>query len=112
LTMIDFDLPPVEIDLQQRAGATRQVGRQQKRGLTIVASPTQAFVVRRGRDDEQAQRAAGGPVAPMEGADLFVANRAPLPAVAHLGALPRARLVLTHLLRGERRRIVEAPGPR
>src|SRR2546425_11199213 len=56
VAMVDFDLPAVEIDLQQRTRATPQVGGQQIGGVSVVAPGTLAFAVGRGRDDEEAQR--------------------------------------------------------
>ena len=47
---------------------------------------------------------------PVDGGELFIANRAALAAVAHLGRLPRARLVLADLVGSKRRAIVERRG--
>jgi hypothetical protein len=65
--VIDFDVPAVEIDLQQLGGGTGPVGAQQIGRLAVVPACTLAFAIGGGRDDEQAQGAGAAPALPQQG---------------------------------------------
>jgi hypothetical protein len=50
--MVDFDLPAVDVDLEQGVRPAPQVGRQQLRRLAVVPPGALAFPIRGRRDDE------------------------------------------------------------
>src|SRR5437660_2693381 len=96
--MIDLDLPPVEIDLQQLFQRTAQVAGQQIGRIAIVQLFAVTLAIRSRRNDDQAQRTSAGATLPVDSHNLFIANLAPLAAVEDFGSFPGAALILTHLL--------------
>src|SRR5580704_9468327 len=87
LAMIDFDLPTVKIDLQQRLDGTGEIGRQQIRRIAVIHALALGLVVGRWRNYNHPQRARLGAALPQYALDFFIANLAALAAIENLGGL-------------------------
>src|SRR5208337_395940 len=108
VAVVDFDLPAVEINLQELFGGSLQVSGQQVSRLAVVESTAFTFAIGGGSDDQQAERDASCTPAPVHLGHFFVADLAPLAPVEQLGLFPGPGLILAHLFGGERLGVVEA----
>jgi len=61
IAVVDFDLPAVEVDLQQLGGRVPQVGGEQIGGLTVIDFGAFPFVIGGRSHDEQAAKSVIGP---------------------------------------------------
>ena len=108
--MVDFDLPAVEVDLQQGASGVLQIGGEQVGRLPVVEFAAFPFAIGGGSHDEEAERDATGTSAPVDVQYLFVADLAALAPVEELGLLPSLGLILAHQFWGEGAGSVKAAG--
>src|SRR4029077_16877360 len=99
--MIDFDLPAVEIDLQQLLGGTAQVAGEQVSRVAIIQPFALTLAVGSRRDHDHPQRTLSGTALPINLGDLLIANVPPRSTIEDLGRLPAAVFVLAHLLGSE-----------
>ena len=81
VAVVDFDLPAVEVDLQQLGSGVAQVGGEQKGGLAVIEFGTFPFAIGGGSDDEEAQGDLAGAAPPVDLRHLFIADAAALASV-------------------------------
>ena len=110
VAVVDFDLPAVEVDLQQLGGGVPQVGGEQIGRLAVVEFAAFAFAIGGSSDDEEAERDLAGAAAPIDLRHLLVTDTAALASVEQLGLLPGVGLVPTDLFGGKGGESVKAPG--
>src|SRR5262245_10334079 len=106
--MIDFDLPTVEIDLQEGTGRGGHRGGQQIGRFAIVEAAAFAFAVRSRSNHEQTHRTSARSSLPMNSGEVFVTNYAPITAIKDPGLFPGQSIILTHLFGSELDLVVEA----
>ena len=109
LAVIDFDLPAVEINLNELGRGGFQVGGQQISRLPIVEPAAFAFSIRCGRNDNEAQGSAARASLPIDFLDLLVAHATLFSPIVRPGALPGEGLVLADGLGSEFFRGVKTP---
>src|SRR5215468_5470575 len=105
--LIDFDLPTIEVSLENGNDIGSRIGDQQVSGLAVEAMPMS--VIGQGRDDDQAQRKALSATTPEQWADGFVAELMRATGGKDSSALPRNGVVLTHLFGRPQILAVDAP---
>ena len=110
VAVVDFDLPAVEVDLQQLGGGVLQIGGEQIGRLAVVEFAAFAFAIGGSSDDEEAERDLAGAAAPIDLRHLLVTDTAALASVEQLGLLPGVGLVPTDLFGGKGGEGVKAPG--
>src|SRR5690242_10416530 len=108
--MIHFNLPAVEVGLYHLACGASQVGGQQKGRTSIIFSCSAWHLIGNGSDYKQAQRTRACAALPVNVADFFVADLAPLTAMKHPRFLPGDRFVLTNLFGSKLHSAVKATG--
>lgn len=101
LAVIDFDLPSVEIDLQEGLCVIGEIGGEQIGGVSLMQLAALAFAIGRGRNDDEPQRQFARASSPVEVIDLFVGHDAPFAAAEEFGGAPGDAVVFAHLLGGE-----------
>ena len=99
--MIDFDLPSVEIDLQEGLCVVEEIGGEQIGGISIIQLAALAFAAGSGRNDDEPQRLSACATLPIDKIDLFVAHDAPFASVEDFGGVPGDGVVFAHLLGAE-----------
>src|SRR3989442_152917 len=88
ITMIDLDLPSIEINLNERSGATVQVCHQQVSGLPVVDARMRRKLVRLGSDYNQAQLSSAAATFPKHPLHWFVPDVPPVSPKVNLGFSP------------------------
>jgi hypothetical protein len=78
VAVVDFDLPAVEVDLQQLWSGVLPVGGEQIGGLTVIEFGALAFALGGRSHDEEAQRDLAGAAAPVDLRHLFITDAAAL----------------------------------
>src|SRR5208282_1405654 len=110
VAVVDFDLPAVEVDLQQLGGGVPEVGGEQIGGLTVVEFGAFPFAIGGRRHDEEAEGNLAGAPPPMDLRYLFITDAAALASVEQLGLFPGVGLVLPDLLGSKGGERVKAAG--
>ena len=93
--LIDFDLPTIEVSLENGNDIGSRIGHQQVSGLAVEAMPMS--VIGQRRDDDQAQRKALSATTPEQWADGFVSELMRATGGKDGSALPGNGVVLTHV---------------
>src|ERR1035441_2424298 len=109
--MIDFDLPTVEVDLQQLLDGMLEIGGQQESRLAIIQLAALTLAVGSGRHYQQSQWAPARAALPVHPGHLFVAYFSPPAPIEDFGLLPSPLLILPHLLGSEFLGAVKAAPP-
>src|SRR5918912_528359 len=99
--MIDFNLPAVQIHLQQLDSGRALIGGQQEGRTPITESAVFGAAIRDRSHDQQPEPSWTCPALPQHLLHFLVAPLPALAAMPELDALPRQALVLTDLLRCE-----------
>src|SRR5262252_335790 len=104
--LIDFDLPTIEVGLEDLNDIGGRIGNQQVGRLAVETMPMS--VIGQRRDDNQTQRAPLSATTPEERANGFVTELMRTASGKYGGALPRNGVVLAHLFGGSQILAVEA----
>src|SRR5271155_1541198 len=96
--MVDFDLPTIEVDLQELAHRPGDDCSEQESGPAIIPTATLQFAITSGSDHQQTEQPLACAPLPEDPADFFVFHLTAFSAVKDFGGLPGLGLVEPHLL--------------